>query len=203
MAQFKDVTPPARRPNHHHFRRQTECPRPAHHPLHRRRRHRAGHLARQRRASSTPPSKRPTAGRRKIAWMEVYAGEKSFKKFNNWLPDDTVEAFQTFPGRHQRPADHARRRRHSLAQRRPAADARSLRLPSPGAIFHRRSLARQTPGKSGHGDLPRKHRGHLRRHRIRRRHARERRRSSTSSPRISPRNSRRSASAPKKPRPSG
>jgi isocitrate dehydrogenase len=35
-------------------------------------------------------------GRRKIAWMEVFAGEKSFKRFNNWLPDDTVEAFKTF-----------------------------------------------------------------------------------------------------------
>src|SRR5215210_7225293 len=35
-------------------------------------------------------------GRRKIAWMEVYAGEKSFKKFNNWLPDDTVAAFQHY-----------------------------------------------------------------------------------------------------------
>jgi isocitrate dehydrogenase len=35
-------------------------------------------------------------GKKKIAWMEVYAGEKSFKKFNNWLPDDTVEAFKTF-----------------------------------------------------------------------------------------------------------
>ena len=35
-------------------------------------------------------------GRRKIAWMEVYAGEKSFKQFNNWLPDDTVAAFQHY-----------------------------------------------------------------------------------------------------------
>ena len=35
-------------------------------------------------------------GRRKIAWMEVYAGEKAFKTFNNWLPDDTVAAFQHF-----------------------------------------------------------------------------------------------------------
>src|SRR5207248_4425987 len=32
-------------------------------------------------------------GKRKIAWMEVYAGEKAFKRFNNWLPDDTVAAF--------------------------------------------------------------------------------------------------------------
>ena len=28
--------------------------------------------------------------------MEVFAGEKSFKQFNNWLPDDTVEAFRTY-----------------------------------------------------------------------------------------------------------
>jgi len=35
-------------------------------------------------------------GTRKIAWKEVYAGEKSFKKFNTWLPDETVEAFREY-----------------------------------------------------------------------------------------------------------
>jgi isocitrate dehydrogenase len=35
-------------------------------------------------------------GKRKIAWMEVFAGEKSKNKFDNWLPDDTVAAFQHF-----------------------------------------------------------------------------------------------------------
>src|ERR1700712_376935 len=35
-------------------------------------------------------------GKKKIAWMEVLAGEKAFKLTNNWLPDDTVEAFRTF-----------------------------------------------------------------------------------------------------------
>ena len=35
-------------------------------------------------------------GRRKIAWMEVYAGEKSHQMFDNWLPDDTVSAFREF-----------------------------------------------------------------------------------------------------------
>jgi isocitrate dehydrogenase len=35
-------------------------------------------------------------GKRKIAWMEVYAGEKSYTKFNNWLPDDTVDAFRAY-----------------------------------------------------------------------------------------------------------
>ena len=36
------------------------------------------------------------AGKKKIAWMEVFAGEKSFTQFNNWLPDETVEAFNTY-----------------------------------------------------------------------------------------------------------
>jgi isocitrate dehydrogenase len=35
-------------------------------------------------------------GRKKIAWKEVYAGEKSFKQFNTWLPDETVEAFREY-----------------------------------------------------------------------------------------------------------
>ncbi len=35
-------------------------------------------------------------GRRRIAWMEVYAGEKSFKQFDTWLPDDTIEAFREY-----------------------------------------------------------------------------------------------------------
>ena len=35
-------------------------------------------------------------GKKKIAWMEVSAGEASFKAHNNWLPDDTVEAFKEF-----------------------------------------------------------------------------------------------------------
>jgi isocitrate dehydrogenase len=35
-------------------------------------------------------------GKRKIAWMEVYAGEKSSKLFDSWLPDDTVEAFREY-----------------------------------------------------------------------------------------------------------
>jgi isocitrate dehydrogenase len=33
-------------------------------------------------------------GKKKIAWMEVFAGEKCFKKYNSWLHDETVPAFQ-------------------------------------------------------------------------------------------------------------
>ncbi len=35
-------------------------------------------------------------GQRQIQWMEVYAGEKSFKQFNNWLPDETVQACRDY-----------------------------------------------------------------------------------------------------------
>jgi isocitrate dehydrogenase len=35
-------------------------------------------------------------GRRRIAWMEVYAGEKAFNRFKDWLPEDTVTAFKEF-----------------------------------------------------------------------------------------------------------
>jgi isocitrate dehydrogenase len=39
---------------------------------------------------------RAYAGRRKIAWLEVFAGEKSFTQFQDWLPGDTVEAFREY-----------------------------------------------------------------------------------------------------------
>jgi isocitrate dehydrogenase len=35
-------------------------------------------------------------GQRKVAWFEVFAGETAKNKFDNWLPDDTVEAFKEF-----------------------------------------------------------------------------------------------------------
>lgn len=35
-------------------------------------------------------------GKRKIEWLEVYAGEKSFKKFNDWLPEDTLTAMRHY-----------------------------------------------------------------------------------------------------------
>ncbi len=35
-------------------------------------------------------------GKKKISWFEVYAGQTAFDKFQNWLPDDTVEAFREY-----------------------------------------------------------------------------------------------------------
>jgi isocitrate dehydrogenase len=40
--------------------------------------------------------KKVFGGKKQVAWMEVYAGEKSFKKLNSWLPDDTVDAFKAY-----------------------------------------------------------------------------------------------------------
>jgi len=35
-------------------------------------------------------------GKRRVAWYEVFAGEKAKAKFDNWLPDDTVNAVKEF-----------------------------------------------------------------------------------------------------------
>ena len=39
---------------------------------------------------------RAYAGKRRIVWMEVFAGEKAFNKFREWLPQDTVDAIRDF-----------------------------------------------------------------------------------------------------------
>jgi isocitrate dehydrogenase len=35
-------------------------------------------------------------GKRRVAWFEVFAGEKAFNTFKEWLPNDTVEAIRDF-----------------------------------------------------------------------------------------------------------
>jgi isocitrate dehydrogenase len=35
-------------------------------------------------------------GKRRVAWYEVFAGEKAKAKFDNWLPDDTISAVREF-----------------------------------------------------------------------------------------------------------
>jgi isocitrate dehydrogenase len=35
-------------------------------------------------------------GRRRVAWYEIFAGEKAKAKFDNWLPDDSVAAVKEF-----------------------------------------------------------------------------------------------------------
>src|SRR3712207_5284691 len=35
-------------------------------------------------------------GKKKIAWFEVFAGQAAKDRFDNWLPDDTVDAFREY-----------------------------------------------------------------------------------------------------------
>src|SRR5439155_22830766 len=39
---------------------------------------------------------RAYGGQRRVAWMEVFAGEKAFSQLNDWLPQETVDAMQEF-----------------------------------------------------------------------------------------------------------
>ena len=82
-------------------------------------------------------------GKRKIHWMEIYAGEKSTKVYGPdvWLPDETLAIAQGLRRLDQGTADDAGRRRHPLAQRRAAPAARPVRLPAPGALLRGRAVA--------------------------------------------------------------
>ena len=35
-------------------------------------------------------------GKRQLMWMETYAGEAAWEKFDSWLPDETIEAFREY-----------------------------------------------------------------------------------------------------------
>jgi isocitrate dehydrogenase len=108
-------------------------------------------------------------GKKKIQWMEVYAGEKSTKVYGPdvWLPPETLAGGQGLRRLDQGPADHAGRRRHPLAERRAAPGTRPVRLPAPDPVLRRRAVAGQGAAEGRHGDLPRELRRHLRRHRVR------------------------------------
>jgi isocitrate dehydrogenase len=40
--------------------------------------------------------KKASGGKRKVSWFEVFAGETAFKKFNDWLPGDSIQAFKEY-----------------------------------------------------------------------------------------------------------
>ena len=40
--------------------------------------------------------KKAYGGKRQVEWLEVFAGETAFKKFDDWLPDETVRAFRDY-----------------------------------------------------------------------------------------------------------
>ena len=111
-------------------------------------------------------------GKKKIAWLEVYAGEKSFNQFKDWLPQDTVDAIRDFRVAIKGPlttpvGGGIRSLNVTLRQLLDLyACVRPVRyfdgVPSPV----------RNPGADECGDLPRKHRGRLRRNRMEIGHAR-------------------------------
>src|SRR5215471_16697486 len=39
---------------------------------------------------------RAFGGKRRVAWFEVFAGEKAFRQFGEWLPQGTLDAVRDF-----------------------------------------------------------------------------------------------------------
>jgi isocitrate dehydrogenase len=108
-------------------------------------------------------------GKKKINWMEVYAGEKSTKVYGPdvWLPEETLHAVRDYVVSIKGPLTTPGWRRHPLAERRAAPGTRPLRLPAPHPVFRRRSFAGERAPQDQHGDLPRELGRHLRRDRVR------------------------------------
>ena len=118
--------------------------------------------------------------------MEVYAGEKSNKLFNTWLPDETVAACREYLVSIKGPLTTpigGGIRSLNVALRQMLDLYVCLR---PVRWFKGVPSPVKPPGEGRHGDLPREHRGHLRRHRVRGGHAPTTRSSSSSSSRPFP-----------------
>ena len=111
-------------------------------------------------------------GAKKIHWLEVFAGEKANNNYGTWLPDATVQACRDYlvgiKGPLTTPVGGGIRSLN-VALRQMLDLYVCLR---PVRWFEGVPSPVKTPGRRGHGDLPREHRGHLRRHRMGRRQRR-------------------------------
>ena len=87
-------------------------------------------------------------GKRKVAWMEVFAGEKAFTTYKDWLPQETVDALREFRVVHQGSAHDSDRWRHSFAQRDAAPGARPLRLHPSRALLRGRGQPDEGAGQA-------------------------------------------------------
>ena len=98
--------------------------------------------------------------------MEVFAGEKAFTKYNDWLPQETVDAMQEFRVSIKGPLTTP-----------VGGGIRSLNVTlrqvldlyaciRPVRYFEGVGSPMKEPGEAQHRRLPREHRGRLRRHRV-------------------------------------
>ncbi len=114
------------------------------------------------------PLKKAYGGKRKISWMEVYAGEKATQVYDQdtWLPQETLDAVKDYVvsikgplttpvGGGIRSLNVALRQQLDL-----------VRLPAPSALVRRRAEPGQEAWRRRHDDLSRELRRHLRRYRV-------------------------------------
>jgi len=141
-------------------------------PVHRGRRHRRRHHAGDAEKWSTPRCTKPTGGKKKIVWMEMFAGEKivphlrrerlGCRRRRCKVSKEYVVLDQRDPS--PRPVGGW----HPLDQRRVAPGSSTLYvLPAAGALVPWRAVAAEEAGGRRHGDLSAENAGgHLRRHRV-------------------------------------
>ena len=137
------------------------------HPVHRGRRDRRRHHARHAGVVDAAVEK-AYGGARKIHWMEIYAGEKSTRLYGAdvWLPDETLEAVREYVVSIKGPLTTpvgGGIRSLNVALRQELDLYVCLR---PVRYFKGVPGPLKEPDEDRHGDLPREHRGHLRRHRV-------------------------------------
>ncbi len=105
-------------------------------------------------------------GKRRVAWYEVFAGEKAKAKFNNWLPEDTVNAIREFrvaiKGPLTTPVGGGIRSLNVALRQ--ILDLYCLH--APGEVLQGRAVAGEASRAHEHRHLPRKHRRRLRRNRM-------------------------------------
>lgn len=95
-------------------------------------------------------------GKKKIHWMEVFAGEKSTKVYGPdvWLPEETLHAVRDYvvsiKGPLTTPVGGGIRSLNVALRQEPG----SLRLPAPHPVLQGRALAGQGTREDQHGDLP-------------------------------------------------
>ena len=108
-------------------------------------------------------------GRRKIHWMEIYAGEKSTRVYGPdvWLPEESLAVLREFVVSIKGPLTTPVGGGIRSPERGPAPGTGPVRLPAAGAVLQGRALAGEGAAQDQHGDLPRELRRHLRRHRVR------------------------------------
>ena len=74
-------------------------------------------------------------GKKKIAWYEVFAGEKAFNTYGEWLPADTLTAIREYIVAIKGPLTTPIGGGDSLAERGASPGVGSVRMPASGSLL--------------------------------------------------------------------